>query len=530
MNKRFVQISALQKYIRRGYAKNVIRLRDEMETNAFFRNRFQVTLVEDIGPAAAEFVAERILDPDFSDETITKACNLKKSRIGAYFPIFYRISRTIPSDIEPFAYESEIDFTDIVKASHYCGIMFLKDMDVLFCRHLLNFLPADTYIYKLANLLARTSDQDIVLAKTMRSNNGIYAMILSMLTFCAYANVTGLEIEEEYAAMENELMFEEYPDFVFDKHTSRGRAEGKGYTDFFIESVKLNAVNSSLEQLEKFYKLMTIDYYVGTATIPRKLIEGKKIGRKQFHISKTGISTNQIFRPRKTKSTNVASKYFTLPTGQVAQIPMLNITGNRVYSFVYWDGGNKYFTKPFASKERCDAAVKVNNQLHELSARLVDREVIPNIWCAEAKVITRPFAPIKKRVGEFNQTSTYWFVQPAFEYVFPITTAISTWKKHQCRDEVVLVNLAKYIIGIGDRTARNVGMSLYRGEDSHLSMQVISFDHDPVLNGNYGKVNGKLGRIVKPKHFDEFITTAEEYARDVKLMLDRVADVRNFFQ
>lgn len=514
---KFTHLSALQKFIRRNYPNRANDVATKLYTfshDTLF-NRIYVILFEDIGLANVNLV-KKIVNNTINDyhEIIKLMCNSNKSRLCSYLTYIFRDvfiygdnkkqNANMELLNEPFPdkhfdiLDSNVNHETSIKIA---GSMFLKGMDKQFWELIYGDLFVEEDRLFAINL-------EILSNKMCDENNRGISMLWVFAILWRRTMSENMPEEYDNTINEDDDITEENPDWVFDQHTSRGKSMGRGPEFFFNESIKVN----KLESFDNVLYLKNLDENKLKNDALKFKLENKepiKLYRSgtyckssnYFHIVDNKIVQIEpgydVIKP-KVKYSELTNKMSLSDLG-ILQIPYVNKIGNRPYVIYCWLEINntivRFSLKSCSSKNSCQSSSYLDSLMNKYKYKYN--------WCniskiiqLEGVIINAPTSFINSfEHGIYSTKKTFYIMSIALPYFLPVTVGLPKWKKSNIQNEVILINLMKYIFNIADRTARNIGIYIYNDIDNKRSIRLTSFDHG--LNSDDDKLGifGKLGKL-----------------------------------
>jgi hypothetical protein len=136
-------------------------------------------------------------------------------------------------------------------------------------------------------------------------------------------------------------------------------------------------------------------------------------------------------------------------------------------------------------------------------------------WCAPSRVICfsdyiSNFVYDNSGSCKISCERTYYTIAPAPTYFIPATVGLSKWSASPIADKIIIVTLMKYIFGISNRTAHNIGVYVSSGV-----LQVYSFDHSPPLTEVDGPIYGieQSDRIERIDKIEAYLLNPKKFIR-----------------
>lgn len=500
----FLDLSALQKFIRRGYGKHAAVVAKNIP-DSHRQSRLYTILFEDIGLANVPLL-QQLLKPavDISKQVVKMAISTK-SRLCSYLSYDFREIFVNLEQHEPFpekqACFANLDDSNIMTALHVAAALYWKGMDTIFW----DLIQGDLH------------DDDREFADNLRSvmdkiNERAHPMVWIFTVLWKYGLQNGVTWPSQTLS-DRSIEFslksrKDYPPWVHDKHTASGKAQGSDIEQFFNEGIQVNQLqplplpqNFAEEHWQNYaqsykqnnmepIKLIRSNTYCASSDYFYVVSQNNPSDPKQIQIIEPGDEV--IFGHFTLADLGTKTKISLKDLG-VLQIPMVNTIGRRPYVVYCWlraaQGAlQRYVLKPYNSKQSAVAAAQSDIEMA--------KNIFQYSWCYDSKVICLG-EEIKKTPTGFRVEDgrTYYTISPALPYFIPTTVALQAWKDNtQVAQQVILINLMKYIYGIPDRTARNTGV-YFLDLPTGRAVRVCSFDHGPILSELKGPMFGKLGNI-----------------------------------
>jgi hypothetical protein len=598
----FLKLSALQKFIRRGYATEALQVAEGIPLTHLL-NRLYTILFEDIGIANVPLVKEILtiffqrpdakFNKDDVENVIRKMAATPKSRLLSYMTYEFRnafldLDASEAYEPYPIAQYDMINFShpkyDFIRALHVAGMMYFKGMDLQFWKLMAEDLITD-------------DDRDLAalvinVAHSFSQQGGrAEPMVWIFFLLWKYGKYgQGVEFPrpddipapaESLVSSHNEKQESEYPDWVYDKHTSEGRAMNRGWEHFFKDGIAVNQLVSlpwvpdpvereSKAAIKKekptgtpeekwmlFAKNFKISecephplsrsstycqssgyFYVysevaSNVDVVANLAQGANLIHVQEHepgdlIQECKFSyeeflarTSPVLKPGQRK------KFPRLQDLGTLQIPMTNLTrGTKNQDFVvyFWIEEERYVLKSHASRAAAKKIADADAMMFKY-LELANQKLGTHMTCPQSQVIC--LEDCFSSPNKVKTERTYYTFSKALPYFLPATVGLEKWSASPARDQIILINLLKYIFGISDRTARNTGIWV----DKH-ELHVCSFDHSGLLDEPDGPIIGKMGKSLEKYLQDEknFIPE-KEWFQNLEVDSDfytRLAEVRTF--
>lgn len=504
----FTDLSALQKFIRRGYATQAVEVASKLPVG-MLNLRLLIILFEDIGMANVPLVLSGIellqtsfitgdnREPERNILIKMMACSYK-SRLCSYLSYPFR-NVFKEGMLEPWPEQQNLmaDVEDPLHAIEIAGAMFFKGMDAIFWQC----------------MRAGVDDQNIfydfeTAASIMRGGNGraiamvwILAILVKYKLLNHYATPWPVQSAPELTNLDSTG----YPDWVYDKHTAHGAQSGRGIEHFFAEGIVVNHLQPlghilpvNLDEL--VWQQKTLSRLLDPHNTEFKIYRSATFCQSSEYFHVTSATCGDIHRIVWYEIGDVVdeatitydelakrgtNKKIPLSDLGVLQIPMLNTIGRRPYIIYCWlrtEGETtpvRYILKPYSSKQLALRASESDTMMHSLLPNVCHKSIIVALD-GEIKKGQQPFIADGK---------VYYTMARALPYFLPITVGLVNWQETAVAEQVVLINLMKYIFGIPDRTARNCGIWF----NKQGQPQICSFDHGPIMTETKGPVYGKLG-------------------------------------
>jgi hypothetical protein len=497
----FTDLSALQKFIRRGYGLHAARVA-KILPEALALSRLNIIAFEDIGIANVPLLKSILPITAIKTATVVKMATSYKSRLCSYLSyqmreVFVNMFEPFPEQQEIFAYLNKDNLHGAIRTA---GAMYWKGMDVSFWDLIRGDLPDSEKAFAdvLQQMAADINDRAAPMV-------WIFAVLwkLGIQNEVPWSSQYTTDISSELTLKSRK----DYPAWVFDKHTSQGKAAGQSFEQFWKEGIKVNSLQTIplvFGLQEDVESLAALNYKLQNKE-PIKLSRSKTFcaSSDYFYVELASNPTDpKVVRYHEIGEPTIPAQYSFKDLGSknkvslkdlgTLQIPMTNTIGRRPFVIYCWLTSSdsdktpqRYVLKPYNTKQNAILAAQS------------DIEMAKNIyqypWCYESRVICLS-EEIKKGATaqdlKIEDGRTYYTISAALPYFLPTTVALQDWKSHtDIASQVILINIMKYIYGIADRTARNTGIYI----TADRQVRVCSFDHGPILAEQKGPLFGKLG-------------------------------------